>query len=53
MSVNLYSYQDSIYHPTYHIFKSSSSKVLQTKLVAQSHEERTKLEVSVNQIVVL
>lgn len=37
----------------YLIFKCGSSKVLQTQLIAQSHEERTKLKVPVQQILVL
>lgn len=37
----------------HHICNGSSSHVLQTKLIAQSHEERSKFELPVHQIVVL
>lgn len=38
---------------TYRIFHGGSSKLLQTELIAQSHEKRAKLKVPVRQIAVL
>lgn len=53
MHQSLFSFPSWLKSKTYLIFHCGSSEVLQTQLIAKSHEEWTKLKVPIQQIVVL